>query len=287
MSMLRELFNENPMMIEIVRFKRKFIGGNAANSIVLAMVVLIYACILMLVWVYREDANPIIIVFLQTAIFTLLAPAMLHGAIAGERERRSWDFLLVAPVSKAQIITGRFMGAATAILVCAAAFLVPILIGTFFYRPYAFYGGSLSRTALGTGGIWNLAEAELVSVTWGLLVCALTILFSARCRRGFVALGATLFLLVGSLIVWPILIVAARLTGAGGTFLNFFHPFWTLTQIESANARPDYLETSAAFFGIPQIVTYALLTVLLLVWSERTLRFADSEVKFLPQQKDA
>lgn len=283
MRLIKTLFTENPMMIEIVRFRRKFLGGgNALNSVILAMCGLIYIGIVALVWNYRETANPIILVFLQTGVFTLLAPALLHGAIAGERERRSWDFLLVAPVTQAQIVCGKFAGAAAAMIACAVVLLFPILIGAVFYQQYAFSGQSTSGV-----NYWNLFQAELLSISWGLMVCAMTIFFSARCKRGFIALGTTLFLLVASLIVWPILIASAGMLSSDNNLLNFFHPFWALTQIEFANTRNPSDMNWSAMYGFPQILVYLGMTAVFLVWTERTLRFADTEVKFLPKQKNA
>lgn len=280
MSLMKTLFTENPMMIEITRFRRKFMGGgNALNSVILAMCGLIYIGIVALVWNYREAANPIILVFLQTGIFTLLAPALLHGAIAGERERRSWDFLLVAPVTQAQIVCGKFAGAAAAMIACAVALLFPVLIGAAFYQQYPMSGPTTSGV-----NFWNLFQAELLSVAWGLMVCAMTIFFSARCKRGFIALGTTLALLVASLIVWPILIASAGMTSAVG-LLNFFNPFWTLMNIEMTSSRYNSEELMSGMYGFPQVVVYFGMTAVFLAWTERTLRFADSEVKFLPKTR--
>jgi ABC-type transport system involved in multi-copper enzyme maturation permease subunit len=283
LSLVKTLFTENPMMIEITRFRRKFLSGrgNAVNSVVVAMTVLVYIGIVALVWTYREAANPMILIFMQTGILTMLAPAMLHGAIAGERERRSWDFLLVAPVTQAQIICGKFMSAAVAILASSVAFLLPIAIGVGYYRSYYYTSGSASTSDV---NLWNLLEAEALSITWAFLVCAMTIFFSARCRRGFIALGTTLALLIAGLIVWPILIASAGLLGSQETkMLNFFHPFWAIAQIEAAGSPQDDAAGWSSLYGIPQILIYLGLTVVFLIWTERTLRFADNEVKFLPK----
>jgi len=286
MTLWETLVTQNPMMIEITRFRRKYFSprGGSMNSVILALFFVIYLGLVAMVWNFREEANPMIIVFLQTGIFTLLPPAMLHGSIAGERERRSWDFLLVAPVSHAQIVAGKFAGAVVALLISAAFFLFPIAIGVLFYQPY--YGSSPSSTTA-SRSLFSLLEGELLSVTWGIFVCALTIFFSARCRRGFIALGAALGFLIGGLIVWPVLIGTA---GGGGGYeihlLNFFHPFWALAEMEFG--RPTDAQSSFSWmFGWPQIFVYIVLSAVMLGWAERTLRFADNEVKFLPKPKDA
>ena len=290
MSWWRTNITANPMMVEVTRFRRKFFGtgGSAVNGVIVAMSLLIYIGILALVWTYRQDANPILLIYLQTFLFTLLGPAMLHSSIAGERERRSWDFLLVAPVTHGQIVSGKLMGAAAAILACAAVLLLPIGIGALFYdRSHSYFGASSNGTS-SFMFLWNLAMAELVSISWGFAVSAMTLLFSARCKRGFVALGTVLAIMVAALIVWPILISAAevRSSEAGG-ILNFFHPFWTLAQIESANTSPSEDILWERMYGVPQIVTYIGMTLIFLYWTEKTLRFADGEVKFLPKHKDA
>ena len=290
MSWWRSLFTENPMMVEITRFRRKFFGsgGSAVNGVILALTLMIYIGILALVWYFREDANPIYLIFLQTFLFTLLGPSMLHAAIAGERERRSWDFLLVAPVSHGQIVTGKFMGAGAAILACAVALVLPIAIGVAFYeRSNTYYIPNSLGDRTFWSAAWNIALAEALSISWGFVVSAMTLFFSARCKRGFVALGTVLAILVASLIVWPILLASAGIMGEQTHYiLNFFHPFWALAQIDSANVRID-AQSWERMFGIPQIVVYIGMTAVFLFWTERTLRFADGEVKFIPKHKDA
>ena len=286
MIWIQTLITENPMMIEITRFRRKFFGGsgNALNGIIVAICVLIYIGLVALVWNNRDSANPMILVFLQTGIVTFLGPAMLHSAIAGERERRSWDFLLVAPVTQAQIVAGKFAGAAVAILFCFGAFLLPIGMGAVAYEPYSYaYTSGPGDSA--RVDYWVLFQAELMSLTWAFFVCALTIFFSARCRRGFIALGTTLAMLVVGLIVWPLLTSAAQNFRNEMNFLNFFHPFWALSMLE--NNRFEDHSSWAGLYGFPQIISYSILTVFFLIWTERTVRFADTEVKFLPKQKDA
>lgn len=283
MSYIRNLVTENPMTVEITRFRRKYFSprGGSFASVILALIGVIYLGLLALVWNFREEAHPVFLVILQTGVFTLLAPAMLHGSIAGERERRSWDFLLVAPVTHAQIVAGKFLGSVVAVLIGAAFFVLPIGIGVLFYAP--------SYTDIGVN-IGNLIEAELLSVTWGLFVCAMTIFFSGRCRRGFIALGATLGVLIASLIVWPVLTTASGGMTMELHLLNFFHPFWALAQIAVAGSPEISYTDSGAFswmFGIPQILVYLGLSFVLLAWTERTLRFADNDVKFLPKTKDA
>lgn len=295
MSLVRTLFRENPMMIEITRFRRKFFGGStsALNTVIVTLAGLIYLGVVALVWNYREEADPLVIVILQTGILTIMAPAMLYSSIAGERERRSWDFLLVAPVTQAQIICGKFAGAATAILVTAGLFLLPVGIGFAFSQTYTAPNYGYPTSDWAPPSTWSrmgdLVEAELLSVAWAMLVCAVTIFFSARCRRGFIALGTTLAFLILGIIVWPILVSSAGFRGLERELVYFLHPFWNLAQIAANGApmRNDYEADFSWLHGIPQTLIYLGLSVVFLVWAERTLRFADNEVKFIPRRNDA
>ncbi|MBN9502408.1 MAG: ABC transporter permease [Armatimonadetes bacterium] len=293
-KLFRTLVTENPMMIEITRFRRKFFGGSASaiNTVIVGLAGVIYLGLVALVWNYRESASPIMLILLQTGFFTLMAPALLYNSIAGERERRSWDFLLVAPVTQAQIIMGKFMGAATAILCAAVAFLLPIGIGVAYYQPYVggYYGGGfdvVQRSFL--ANINDILEAELLSISWGLLLCAITIFFSARCRRGFIALGVTLAFVLTTVIMWPVLVSSLAMSGLEREVAYFLHPFWVLSMMFREGGGYDR-EMVASFdwlHGIPQILLYLGFTIAFLVWAELTVRFADNEMKFIPKRKDA
>jgi hypothetical protein len=116
--MIKSLWNDlvvrNPMLIEIQRYRRRYLsfsGVHAVNSAVLALALLCYAGVVLLVCNFRGALSGIALIAAQTGLFVLFAPGMLYGTIAGERERRSWDLLLVAPISKAQIVMGKLIGA--------------------------------------------------------------------------------------------------------------------------------------------------------------------------------
>lgn len=266
----------NPMLIEITRFRRKYFtfNGNAASSAILALALVCYVGLIMVVLSGKGEIPPIALVIFQTGVLTLLAPSMLHGAIAGERERRSWDLLLVAPITKAQIVVGKFIGAVAAIGLTMGLCLFPILMAAVTYR----------RTN------WSdLFLSELVSGSFALLVCALTLLLSARVRRGFMALGASLGTLAVILVVIPLLFMAVS-GGSPGTaeITLLLHPFMALGMIMSYGERSyssgysnpnEYVP--ASLWGYPQVMVYLLLTVVLVVWAAQTLVFAENDVRFI------
>ena len=272
---LDALVRNNPMRIEIARFRRRFMafGGVGLTNVVLALVLLCYLGLVMLVVNARGDLPPIALILFQTMLFCFFGPAMLHGAIAGERERRSWDLLLVAPISKAQIVAGKFMGAMVALGIGAAAMGLPILISAVGYR----------KT-----GLWDLALAEAVSLSFCTLICAWTIFLSSRVKRPFMALGASLGTLALGLLIVPALF--ASIVGGDPfsteTFL-YLNPFTALSALMSkGEMRWIYGDGGVippALYGGPHVVLYLALTFGFLLYAERTLNFAENEVKFLPR----
>ena len=268
-------FKENPMRIEISRFRRRFLGfgGTGLTSAVLSLVLLCYVGLVMLVVNMRGDLPPVALIIFQTILFCFFGPAMLHGAIAGERERRSWDLLLVAPISKAQIVAGKFMGALAALGIGAAAMALPTLIAALGYR----------KT-----GLWDLALAEAVSLSFCTLICAWTIFLSARAKRPFMALGATLGTLALGLLIVPALFVSLAGNDRFSTeiFLGL-NPFTALAALmESGEGRGLYGDGAVidrSMYGVPHILLYLFLTIAFLVYAEKTLNFAENDVRFLPK----
>ncbi|HWA82683.1 MAG TPA: ABC transporter permease subunit [Fimbriimonadaceae bacterium] len=271
MSRFQDLFVENPMLIEVRRYRRRMLGGGkGVNIAFLTLGTVCYIGLLLVVGSADGGVPAIAIVMLQTGVFALGAPAVLNNAIAGEREKRTWDLLLAAPVTKAQIMIGKFAGAMTNLLLGAVLFLLPMFICAVSYR-------DTDYVAL----IW----AEMDSIAFAVLACALTLLFSARCRRAFTALGVSLGMILLGLIVYPTMIEAFG--GADSTardFLMTFHPFYVQEKLMNQRYIHDPIAQAPAGQAVFQIVIFLCLAAVLLVWTERTLTFSDNEVKFLPKQ---
>lgn len=275
-SLVDSLLTENPMRIEVSRFRRRFLGfgGSTVSNTVLGLIMLCYTGIVMMVVNMRGDLPPIPIIMFQTGLFCFFGPAMLHGSIAGERERRSWDLLLVAPITKAQIVAGKFMGAMAALSIGAAAMALPTLIAAIAY---------------GKTPIYDLVLAEAVSLTFCMLVCSWTIFLSARAKRPFMALGATIGTLALGLAVIPAIFASLSSGDRFSTeMIGYLNPFVSLAMIDSVNSRSGFSYESAPFisgalYGLPHLFIYLGLAAALLVYAEKTLHFPENEVKFMPQ----
>src|SRR5471030_1873350 len=116
--MIRDQWNDlivhNPMLIEITRFRRRFLSpaaGGSVQGVLLVLALICYATIVLIVIENRQSISPIYLIMFETGLLTVLAPMLLYNSIAGERERRSWDLLLAAPITKSHIVVGKFIGA--------------------------------------------------------------------------------------------------------------------------------------------------------------------------------
>jgi len=132
-------------------------------------------------------------VFIVTAWgIYLIMPAMTCGAIAGERERETWQLLLVTRLGKRTILLEKYFSR----VVVALSFLVltiPIMV-----------------VAYPMGGV---TSARIFDAVWCLLLCILIvgatgICCSAWCRTIAGALISTYLLIVGWIMI-PLLIVAS------------------------------------------------------------------------------
>jgi len=260
------------MLIEVRRYRRRMLGGGGrtpgATVAFLTLGAICYVALLMIVGSGNGSIPPQGIVMIQTGLFSLAAPIVLNGAIAGEREKGTWDLLLVAPVTKAQIMIGKFAGALTNLLFGAGLFLLPIFICAVSYQQTNYE---------------NLCLAELDSIAFALFACALSLLFSARCRRGFTALGMSLGALILGIIVYPLLIGMVGGADRDSTDLYFaLHPFYVESLLTGGGSQ-EKAATGVVTLACIQIVAFVFLTIVALVWTEKTLTYSDTQTRFLPK----
>lgn len=133
------------------------------------------------------------LMFLQTVMIAVLAPASTSGAISGERERQTLDLLAVTPISSVAIVVGKLLSALTWVFVLILA-SVPVAALVFVY-----------------GGVApdDLVRGYVVLFVTAIAFGALGVFFSALLRRSGAATGLTfvaiLFFTVGMTFVWVFL----------------------------------------------------------------------------------
>ena len=115
------------------------------------------------------------LMFLQTLMISVLAPASTAGTISGERERQTLDLLAVTPISSVAIVVGKLLSALTWVFVLILA-SVPVSALVFVY-------GGVAPDDLLRGYILLFVTA----IAFG----ALGMFFSALIRRSGAATGLT------------------------------------------------------------------------------------------------
>lgn len=132
----------------------------------------------------RTAAGLLNLVMLVVPLMALTAGA---GSIAGERERGTLLYLLAQPVSRTQVLLGKYLG-------LAAALICSLCIG------FGISGGVLAWRA---GGVGLVSYALLVGATAVLALAMLSVgmLISVVSRRSAVATGIALFTWLGLVFV--------------------------------------------------------------------------------------
>ncbi|MES2209470.1 MAG: ABC transporter permease subunit [Chloroflexota bacterium] len=133
------------------------------------------------------------LMFLQTLMIAVLAPASTAGTISGERERQTLDLLVVTPISSVAIVVGKLLSSLTWVFVLILA-SVPVAALVFVY-----------------GGVApdDLLRGYLMLFVTAIAFGALGTFFSALVRRSGAATGLTfvsvLVATVGLTFIWVFL----------------------------------------------------------------------------------
>ena len=281
MTLYENLVSKNPMTIEIRRATRRYLSFTGANGNVtfgLLLGIILYAILVLITVNQRGNIHPkYVILSIHLFVAAVIAPMTLHASIAGERERRSWDMLMVAPVTHAQVVVGKLLGGFAVQGALAVAMLLPTLIAMLTFE------GDDKLT------LYGLLRLELVILASGAFCCALTMLISARVKRAFVSLGVSftmLLLLFGFL---PMMLAAGASGGGPEMQLLYYgwHPVYALTEIDGIrwDGSGSYTLQDGGLIGWPQAILFFAFTAIFTAWTVRTVAFADNEVRFLPGSK--
>lgn len=261
--MLKELFAGNPLMIDFRRSVRRFFGigkQGKLNYAVSTIAALVYGLVLLVTITSREYLSPIAYVMVLLFLYCLVVPAAMHGAIAGERERRSWDFLLVAPITNAQIIAGKFLSGAGLIGVMSVLFL-PLMAITYKYDDKA--------------TILKLFGTMAVTISYALFLGAFSIYISSRSKRAFAANLSIYALQFIGLVAYPVMVLVLS-SGQTETWAFFLHPF--VVNAAVWNGAGDFARNDSILLfggGAVQCFTFLMMALAFLGWTEATLRDMD------------
>lgn len=278
---LRRLFLSNPILEEATRAWRKFFrvaGGpsKGVSYVAVAIIVFFYFWILAEVMLSRGDLSTVILYF-QLIVVTLVMPISVYGAIAGERERTTWEALILTRLTPGQIVAGKVLWRLVGLLILMGLFLVPLLVGT--------GNGVHSYPRRASGGA--LFQAEVMTFAWGFVLCAFGLWVSANTRRSVTSAALIFISLLAVLALLPALL--SMLGGPGIDRADFAgsYPAWVLMHVNvfyalgkitsqydnssnSGQYAPDPLFGTA--WGLLQIALYLIGAAVFLYVTYRSLK---------------
>ncbi len=262
---VKKLFVTNPMRMEIARFKARFVrctDSPVFNKALVALVAVCYLCILGLVFAVREDTQPVAVLACQMLATFLVVIAAAHGAIAGEKDRRSWDLLQVAPITQAEIVVGKFMGVLAVIGATALTFLPMVMIGLLFYS----HGNRSS--------LYDVLVGEAIIVSSASAIAAFTIYLSSRLRNATTTLGAAIASVIGILVVLPLggaALTSGWVSSQVADILLAWHPVWALVRVLILD-NTGFLPLMRLLYGWPNVLAYSALALLFLSMTNARLK---------------
>ncbi len=205
-----------------------------------------------------RDVFGVIAVGFQTALAVLLAPTLTSGVITLEREKQTWNALLLSRLTSWEIVWGKLLGSVVPALAMQLIF-IPILIMA------ALKGGVTLGSFIG-------AEVFVVFCTFFYGIIGM--FFSWLCRRTQLAAASAMATVMISVVSSTILLALwQNLTSSYQTKPATFVPLWTnpfyvmlkITRLESTSGvQPWQFVGIPLFFYITSAFVGWLLSVVML-----------------------
>jgi ABC-type transport system involved in multi-copper enzyme maturation permease subunit len=241
LELWKELVVENPMIEEGRREFRHFIRNSTAMGpfipLIISLVVgFLYLWFLGMNAIYDVDSiQPFL--FIQLIVLSLVAIASMYPAISGEREKETFDALILTRLTPAQIVAGKFLWRLRYIALLSLFFIAPILVSVI--RSY-FMGDPTSKTML---TLDRLIRGEALMLGWFALLSAFSLWVSTLVKRSITALIAIILsnavvLLIVPAVVSLIYSAFFNSTEISSDIILSFHPFVSLSGV-FGNASPS------------------------------------------------
>jgi ABC-type transport system involved in multi-copper enzyme maturation permease subunit len=173
--------------------------------------------------------------FIQLSLVSLFAPALAAGAISGERERQTFDVLLVSRMTAGAIVFGK--------LVSSVAFMLLLILSALPLFAAVFLFGGIDFE--------QFIVTQLLTVTTAVSIGAVSLFLSAAFRRTLsstvVSYGVAFAGMIGTLVAGLLFTLALMLRAPGGLNgtsgdvhpLLFANPFYALfVVLQDPNGTP-------------------------------------------------
>jgi magnesium-transporting ATPase (P-type) len=251
------------------------------NYTAIAILGFIYVWLLLAILRYREDMV-VELQCAQLAILTLAVPASLYAAVSGEREKLTWDSLIMTRLTPVQIIAGKLLWRLLLIAGIMALFTFPMLLCHFASGHFC-TGDGCSAGGDQRQSLRTIFGVQFATFAWSVLLAGLSFFASSKSRRPITTLSIITVALLAFLALTPILV--AMFGGDAfwpqynfspltilGSFLNQVNPFYRL-MLDTGNAyqRGDDVWHDMAFSNAVPFL-YLGLAAVFFAGAHRTLR---------------
>jgi ABC-type transport system involved in multi-copper enzyme maturation permease subunit len=273
-----ELVRDNAMTDEAIRYFRKMWRGNNQGGVIaniavvsLAAIMYVYVMIAMVKW---NLSFTVPIEYVELVVVTLIAPTAIYAAISGEREKATWDALVLTRLTAAQIIAGKLLWRLVTLAAVMALFLVMVLVS--------------QSQATGPNGPVAVAVflTQCLILTWGVLLSTFALWISARTARSVTSIGIIIGAMLGALAMLPALLSAFGATleperaqtaldflGASAVALN---PFVLVAEVADWS-KGEYRMLSDPRWTLVVAILYLAASALLVWLTRNTLKRLSAE----------
>lgn len=197
---LRSLLIDNPMLEEAGRARRRFFRTGdtprVVNYVALGLITLFYLWVITMIVRIHEDMVDFLLT-LEVLTVTGVVVASVYGAVAAEREKATWDALIITQLTPAQILVGKVLWRLAIAGFVIGMMSLPVSLSSMYRR---------SAADPELGPLMSLVVAHLIVLAWAIFLAAFTLFVSARSRRSVSAMAVVTGSLLGALLLVPMLL---------------------------------------------------------------------------------
>lgn len=209
-SSFANLVTDNPMMDEAKRETRRMLRtsatfGRGGLVITIGIIALIYLWLIVQTFITHEDGTPFYI-YIELVLVTLAMPGSIYGAVSGEREKSTWDALILTRLTPGQIVAGKLIWRMRILAAIAVLMIVPVIVCR------------LGAHAFQTDGNAVIISQLLIGL-WGVLLSCFGLWVSCITKRSIATLTIISVTLFGLLLGLPALYQMS---------MGMAHNYWAL-----------------------------------------------------------
>lgn len=253
------VFTENPVLQKELMIRFQLRRQSKANRIVIYTII---GLVIPLVYFFSirsmvqdqntaKDAFGIFVTVLEMSLVVLLTPAMTAGVITLEREKQTWNALLLSRLTHREIVAGKYVGA-----------IVPTLVTLAVFFPLNVIAAVLGKVSLGV-----FVLAHLLLFATALFYGALGLFCSWACRRTqvstAVSAGSVAAFVLGTPLAMLLWQTVAFQPQSGDPIMQFT-PMWInpyAAMLELLGSNDMHPEVAVTCTALSLIGTIGLLTV--------------------------